>query len=435
MSQISVSKGLNLPFKESADQSKVIERFSQIIAIDLSPFTRLHLRLNKNVGDWIEKGEVIAKDLDFEDRVFLSHVSGSIIEVIRGERRKILSIIVKKGETKEKILPKVDMGLGKEAMMKEIFRRGASFFIRKRPLERVIDANDFPCAIFINTVTSAPYLPPFSHILKGNEEIFAAAIAVLEKFGKIDLFYNDPVFSKQKGCCCHEMIGPHPIESPSLHISALLPRVFVTDVIWVLDVYDLLSIGSIMSKGSVFDKKIVALAGNGFERSERVLIRTDLGARVEEIAPKAPYIIAGTPLTGKLHEKYLRSRDYCLTSFTPNEGIEFLPFLKPSLTKFSATKTTLGGFFKNAGPANLQYDLGGEPRPFILKDVYQKHFPFPIYIEPLIKALLAKDYPLAISLGFLEIEKEDLSLAEYICPSKISLMAIFERAKRDYLEK
>ena len=46
-----------------------------------------------------------------------------------------------------------------------------------------------------------------------------------------------------------------------------------------------------------------------------------------------------------------------------------------------------------------------------------------------VKALLAKDYLLAISLGFLDLDTKDLALAEYICPSKISLMKCFEEAK------
>lgn len=398
MSQISILKGLNLPFMEGADESKLFEKFSKVISIDLSPFTYLHLKLAKTVGESIEAGEVIVRDLHFQDRVLLSHVTGTILEVIRGERRKITSILIKKGSSIKKTFRKVDMNLSKEEMIDEIFKRGASFFIHKRPIERVIDKEDFPSAIFINTVTSAPYTPSFFHILKGNEEIFASGIALLEKFGTIDLFYNEEIFSKQKGCRCHKVIGPHPIESPSVHISALHPISSSKDVIWTLNVYDVLSIGSIMSKGSFFNQRVIALAGNGFEENDRILIKTEIGASIEEIAPKGDYIIAGNPLTGKLHEKYLRTRDYCITSLKLNES------------------------------------KLGEKRPFILKDIYQKHFPFHIYIEPLIKALLAKDYGLAISLGFLEIEKEDLSLAEYICPSKISLMAIFEEAKSAYLE-
>ena len=418
MSQISITKGLNLPFTEGADESISIEKFSKIISIDLSPYTYLDLKLTKAVGDFIEKGEVIVKDVHLEDRVFLSHTTGKIVEVIRGERRKITSILIEKGASSEKTFPQIEMNLSKEGMMEEIFKRGASFFINKRPLERVINKGDYPSAIFIHTVTSAPYTPSFRYIMDGNEEIFAYGISILKKFGEVDLIYNDNFFSNQKGCRCHKAIGPHPIESSSLHISALHPISSFNTVIWSINVYDVLSIGSIMGKGSVFSKKVIALAGSGFSEKDRILIKTDMGSCIEEIAPKGAHVVAGNPLTGKLHEKYLRRKDYTITSLQLNEVREILPFIKPS---FMRSKS-------------LQYKLGGEKRPFILKDIYQKHFPFHIYIEPLIKAILAKDFDLAISLGFLEIEKEDLCLAEYMCPSKISLMAIYEEGKKNYLE-
>ena len=110
-----------------------------------------------------------------------------------------------------------------------------------------------------------------------------------------------------------------------------------------------------------------------------------------------------------------------------------MPFIKPGFSKYSITRTFLNNFFSRITSPSLQYTLGGEHRPFIAKDIYQDFFPFNIYIEPLIKALLAKDYTLALSIGFLDIDTIDLALPEYLCPSKIPLMSIFEEAKNSYL--
>ena len=317
--------------------------------------------------------------------------------------------------------------------MGNLLNHGLSFYIHKRPFHRIIGKEDLPRSIFINTITSAPYTPSYRHIYGKNKNLFKIGLGFLKKFAPIHLIYKEQIFIEQEGVSAHRALGPHPIESPSIHIAAFDPICSTEDVVWTLDVYDLLMIGSKLLHGVPFSEKIIALAGDCFTSGERTLVATSSGACIEEITDLHDNIISGDPLTGALSLRYLREKDLVLTSFTSVKKGEMLPFLKPGLKKSTVTRTYLGGFFQKRKSFNPTYSLGGEERPFIVKDIYQKYFPLPIYIEPLIKALLAKDYEQAIALGFLEIDTNDLALAEYICPSKISLMSIFAEAKADFL--
>lgn len=433
MSHILTTKGLNLPFKNKANEQKVRECGVKTVCIDLSAYTYLHLKLLKDLGETVLKGEPLAKDVHKEDRLYLSSVSGKIINIERGKRRRITSVIVQVEPTLPDTPALINQNQPVDAIMDQLLKKGFSFFIRKRPFNRVISPQDVPRSIFIHTVSSAPYTPSYSYIYQENKKLFEAGVQFLSRFAPTHLIYNEDIFLGTLPVTYHKATGPHPIESPSVHIAAFDPISSIKDIVWSLDVYDVLSVGSLVLFGVPFSEKIIALAGDGFLEKERTLIKTTTGACIKEITSSTSQCISGDPLTGVVGRAYLREKDTVITSFIPEEKEEILPFLKPGIEKSTVTKTYVGGFFKKRASFSPPYRLGGEERPFIAKDIYQQYFPLPIYIEPLIKALLAKDFTHAISLGFLEIDTEDLAICEYICPSKISLMSIFSEAKEEYL--
>ncbi len=432
MATISIKAGLNLPFKYEANPlfTKIIA--SKTICIDLEPFSYLNLKLTKNLNDLIKKGEILAKDALDPSRVYLSHCSGEIIDIRKGERRKITGVTIKVLDIEQMCQTGIDITCSKEALMEEIFSKGLSFFIHKRPFHRVIEKKDFPRSIFINTINSAPYTPSYKHIFEPNVHFFTAGLNLLKKFGPVHIMVNEPCFKGFEGCMIHEVFGPHPIESPSLHIKAIDPVTSACDVLWSLDLYDVLQIGSVAAQGVVFSEKIIALCGEAIAQNERTLIKSTKGANLFDLSNKSKNLIAGDPLTGELNREHLREKDTVIVGFIPNEASEILPFLKLGWNKQTVSNTYLGGLFKKFRKLSPSQNLGGEERPFIIKDIYQKHLPFNVYIEPLIKALLAKDFDLAIKLGFLDIDSKDLALAEYLCPSKIPLMSLFEEGKKAY---
>jgi Na+-transporting NADH:ubiquinone oxidoreductase subunit A len=433
MASISIKAGLNLPFKNEANPliTRIID--SKTICIDLEPFTYLNLKLTKNLNETIKKGEILAKDTLDPTRVYLSHCSGEIVDIQRGEKRKITGVTIKLLDIEQMDQTGIDLTLSKERLMEEIFSKGLSFFIHKRPFHRVIERSDYPRSIFINTVNSAPYTPSYKHIFEPNSSSFSTGVSLLKKFAPVHIIFNEPCFKAFDGCIAHEVFGPHPIESPSLHIKAIDPITSLNDVIWSLDVYDVLQIGLMAAKGSVFSEKIITLCGEAIPETERTLIKCIKGANLFDLSNKTENLITGDPLTGSVNKQHMREKDTVVVGFVRKEDSEILSFLKPGWKKPTISKTYLGGFFRKFRKLQPSQKQGGEERPFIMKDLYQKHLPFHVYIEPLIKALLSKDFDLAIKLGFLDIDSKDLALSEYICPSKIPLMRLFEEGKKAYL--
>ena len=302
MATISITKGITLPFKKKCNEKKIQEIYTKKICIDLSSFTYLHLKINKNIDDNIIKGEVLLKDNHLNERVYISPVSGKIINILYGKRRRITGIIIDVSDLEEKTHKRIDYKSinSKEELLNSIFSSGLSFYIHKRPFNRLIKKDNLPRSIFINTVNSSPYTPSFSYILKDHEELFQIGIELLNKFSVVHLVYNESIFKNFKNCIPHKIIGPHPINSSSLHIIAIDPIQSSSDVVWSLDVYDVLSIGSLAKDGRIFSTKIISCDGDGFNPSDKFLIKTTEGAHIKEFFPNHTNIIAGDPLSGKI---------------------------------------------------------------------------------------------------------------------------------------
>ena len=229
--------------------------------------------------------------------------------------------------------------------MDEFFKRGLSFSIIKRPFGRCINPCDTPRSIFINTITSAPLTPSFKHILKGHEELFQYGLHLLSTLADMHLIANEEAFYSFQHCKTHKAKGPHPIESFSLHILSIDPITSINDSVWTLDVYDVLNIASCFMKGDFFTQKIIALSGDLFAEHERILIKTENGASINQIYPNKHDLISGNPLTGASNQDYLREKDFCLLGYTQLSGKEILPFTKPGFNKPTKNKSLLWRIF------------------------------------------------------------------------------------------
>lgn len=426
---------LNLPFTDFAETSKVIEKSAKRVFIDLKPFTFIHLKCTVKEQDTIHKNEPIAFDVHEKNRIFLSPFTGKIVKIHRGEKRKIQSIEIEKENAESKTLPPLDLNLEKSALLQESFARGAGFIIKKRPFDIPINIQDFPKSIFINKIAYGPFDPPFSYIEEGNKHLFDSAIAFLKKFSKVHIITDKLEETSLENNYCDAFSQK---KSPLLHslssaIAAIDPIKEKNEVIWTLNFHEALQLGALI-KGEVFNEKIVAICGKGFHEQDRVLVKTDIGADICNLMHTPDTFFSGDPLTGKLYSPYIRQKDFCIFGINQNEKMEILPFVKPGFNKFSTSRTFLGRFIRKKSSLKMHFKKTGEMRPFVVKDLYKDFLPLNIAVEPLIKALIVKDYDLAISYGFLHLCKEDLALCEYACPSKIPFMHTFEKAVKRFLE-
>ena len=68
---------------------------------------------------------------------------------------------------------------------------------------------------------------------------------------------------------------------------------------------------------------------------------------------------------------------------------------------------------------NLDTNLHGEERAFVVSGQYEQVFPFDIFPVQLIKAIMTNDIELMENLGIYEVVEEDFALCEVVCTSKV----------------
>ena len=72
----------------------------------------------------------------------------------------------------------------------------------------------------------------------------------------------------------------------------------------------------------------------------------------------------------------------------------------------------------------LDTNLNGEERAFVMSEQYEQVFPFDIYPVHLLKAVITNDIDGMEALGIYEVAPEDFALCEFVCTSKINSQAI-----------
>lgn len=427
--KLKIKKGLNIPL--SAHPQGQIKDFpiTQTIALDFNPFETLSFSLLKKKGDLVKLGEPIAIDKKCLERVFVSPGSGKIVEIARGLKRRLISVII---ETDQKQTPFRQS----QAAVENLIDGGLFPHIQMRPCLRIAHPKQKPEAIFIRAIASAPFAPHPELEVHGHEETFSLAVEALSKLCTVHVVYREGsecrAFTEISHAKVHSASGPHPIENPSIHIQAIHPIKKNHQVIWTLSVSDVVAIGKWLKEGIYYPERIISVAGEGIPEEKRGYYRVNRGVSIEAIVGELGEgirVISGDPLTGEISTGHLGFYDRVICAFTePKRHREFLHFLKFKRKGYTASKTY---FFRNKSPrfTTLRH---GEERPFIDGAIYDKVMPLNIETMPLIKTLMTEQYDKGEALGLLEVVPEDFALAAFVCPSKIEMPEIVKQALQEY---
>ena len=108
--------------------------------------------------------------------------------------------------------------------------------------------------------------------------------------------------------------------------------------------------------------------------------------------------------------------DHYKVSFT--EG-----WLSPGLKKLSNSKAFLSALIPQKS-YDIDTNLNGEERAFVISGQYEQVFPFDIYPVQLLKAVITNDIDKMEKLGIYEVAPEDFALCEFVCTSKIESQSI-----------
>lgn len=443
---IEITKGLNVNLFGEAYYTTVEGILSTTYTINLDDFYGVTPKLLVKQGDTVKAGTALFCNKHQQQVRFASPVSGTIVDIVRGARRKIVCIKIQADEEQEYEMHEVlDVEeVDAPTIRNYLLETGGWPFIKQRPYDIIADPDVIPKAIFISGYTTAPLAANADYVLREKYLKMQLAIDALHKLtpGQIHVSMGASSFlpwDKLKRVTLHRISGPHPAGLVGTQINKIDPLV-KGEVVWTIAPHDLSLLGDLLFSGKFKADRVVALAGSALKSPK--YYRTKIGA---EIAPfletsgvkeGAFRVINGDVLTGTktIPEGHLGYYNNTVTVIP--EGDHYTPFgwAEPVFNKLSATRALTFSWMLPNKKYYTDTNTNGEQRAFVVTGLYEDVFPLDIYPLQLLKACMVKDIEEMEELGLYEVAPEDFSLTEFICISKQPHQKIIREAL-DLLQK
>lgn len=442
---IRLKKGLKINLKGEADKVYASIPQSEFFSLKPTDFHGLVPKLLVKEGDSVKAGSCLFFD-KYNDKIrFSSPISGTVEEIVRGAKRKILEVKLKADS--EIIYEKFPFTAtpSKDEIIDLLLKSGVWPFIRQKPYDIIANPEEKPKAIFISTFNTAPLAPDNDFVVHGLDHDFQKGIDILKKLtdGLVHLNVDgntnpSKVFTSCKGVNVNKISGVHPAGNVGVQIHHIDP-INKGDVVWYLYPQDVLTIARLFNEGKYDVSRIVALTGPQVEKPR--YYRTISGASIKNMLDENSIqgqnnrFISGNVLTGTRIEQdgYLGFYDSQITVLEEGDTQEFLGWLSPNTHKFSMSKSYFSWLFPSRKYA-LNTNYNGEERAYVVTGQYEKVLPMDIFPMQLIKACLIEDIDQMEQLGIYEISPEDVALCEFVCTSKMEVQSII-REGLDLIKK
>ena len=426
---IRIKKGLDIKLVGGAEKVTENAVSSNVYTLKPEDFHSIIPKLSVKVGAKLKAGEAVFYNKANEEMKFPSPVSGELVDIIRGEKRKILALKIEADSKQEY----VDFGskdpkaLKGDELKSHLLAAGCWPFIKQRPYDVVADPAKTPKAIFVSAYASAPLAADYDYVLAGKESELQAAVTALSKLtpGAVHVSVgkssNSPL-SGLNNITLHKVSGPHPSGNVGTQISKIDP-VNKGEVVWTVTPQDLVIIGELLLTGKFNAERTIALAGSSVEAPK--YFKTKIGASIASLVDGKlkgdnNRVISGNVLTGtaKTLKGCLAYYDNIVTVVPEGNDYELFGWTIPIFNKISVSRAiTFSWLFPNKKFA-LNTNTNGEHRAFVMTGNYEKVFPLDIYPMQILKACMYKDLDEMEQLGMYEVAPEDFALTEFVCVSK-----------------
>ena len=429
--EIRIKRGLDIPLDGNAEGEA--RRLSpDLVGICPDDYPGYVWKCDVKPGDKVSSGTPLFHAKEAESIKLASPISGTVEEVRRGERRKILAVTVRRGDDSA---PEAVIA---DTIAEKMKQSGLWSLMRQRPYDIVPTENATPRDIFVTAFDSAP--------LAGNvvpqhlSQYLETGLEVLKSLtsGNVYLAQRPGQGLESKHAEILDVEGPHPAGNVGVQIAAVAP-VNKGETVWALDAATAARIGKLAKEDHADYLTEVALTGPSAVKPCVVL--TEMGCDLKQMlegelpAGEHTRVIAGNVLTGvreSAENGFLRFPYRQLTLIPEGDNAdEFMGWASLNPKKFSV-KRTFPAFLRGLGKKyNFDARIKGGHRAMILSGELDKVFPFDIYPEYLIKAMIAGDYDRMEKLGIYEVAPEDFALPEFVDTSKEEL----QKLTRENLEK
>ncbi len=435
---IRIKKGADIRLKGRPSPQVEAASATATYAVQPPNYQGIVPKLEVKEGAAVQAGSILFHSKEHPSVKFLSPVSGTVKRIQRGEKRRILSVVMDadgKGESRsfEKIDPATcDAQRMKEAMAE----RGFFPFVEQRPFATVANPEDMPRSIHVSGFDSSPLAPEMDVVLAGREAAFQSGVKALQCLVGGDAIHlgsrkGQKFFDGMEGVNLTVFDGPHPVGNVGVQIHHTAP-INKGETVWTLHAEDVANLGETLTSGVYCAKRTVAVAGS--EHASPKHMTTTLGCEVKtltggSIDEESVRIVSGNPLTGSRTEAsgHLGGlhRQVCLlpegnkSKFLLADG-----WLGFGFDKFSLSRSYPTWLLPKSKEFTMDTCNNGEERAFVVTGQYEPVFPFEIYPVQLLKSILANDIDAMEKLGIYEVAPEDFALCEYACTSKIAVQSI-----------
>jgi Na+-transporting NADH:ubiquinone oxidoreductase subunit A len=450
---ITIKRGLDIPINGKAVESIGNSVLPVDFAMIPDYYHGITPKLAVKEGDVVKAGTPVFFDKQFPDTKFVSPVSGTIKSINRGERRKIINILIENdGKMEYATFDKPSLtGMTREQIILQLQHAGLWAYVKQRPFDVIANPTATPKAIFISSFNSAPLSPNNDYVMGSQMSDFQVGIDVLSKIAPVQLGIRHgkkTPFSSVKNATLTSYAGPHPAGNEGIQINHISP-VNKGEVVYTLKAQDVLFIGRFFNTGKVDFTRLVALTGPNVKLP--MYFRLMPGVSLEKFLQDkikgsgAHRIISGNVLTGNKipGNGYLDPYASQITIMEEgNETHEIMGWGMPRIRRFSMSRAYAAPLLESKllkkifGNIRYQWDarLMGGRRAMIMSGEYDRVLPMDIYPEFLFKAMITNDIDKMEALGAYEIAPEDVALCEFVCTSKLPLQQIV-RESLDLMKK
>lgn len=436
-----IKQGLDIKLKGKAES--IIKQEQVVVneyALKPTDFPGLTPRVVVREGDSVKAGTPLFYDKYQEKVKFVSPVSGIVKEVRRGERRKVLEVIItpdEKAFTYETF--EADEKASPEEIKEVMLKAGIFPSIKQRPYDVIANPEETPRAIFVSTFDTAPLGLDYDFIIRRELDSFKAGLRVLSKLAPLYVNLRD-VSDKDMTEGIEATVsvfkGKHPASNVGVQINKIAP-INKGETIWTIAPQDVIILGRLFLEKKYDARIVVALSGS--EVIHPIYYSLYKGVNVQGVLKgnlkdeQVVRVISGNTLVGtKIEENgFLGFYDNQLTVIPEGAEYEFLGWIRPGFGKMSVSRSFFSWLVPNR-KYNLSANTRGEERAFVMSGEYERVFPMDIMPVQLLKAILAKDIDKMEQLGIYDVAPEDFSLCEFVCTSKIESQRIV-REGLDYL--
>lgn len=430
---ITIKKGLDLPINGTPSDT-ISEHTPSHIALIGYDYIGMRPTMLVKEGDKVAKGQALFEDKKRAGVLHTAPASGRIVAINRGERRVFESIVIEKSGNDEINFDAFGEdtlhNLPRQTVVDNLVKSGEWTAFRTRPFSRTPFIDSVPSAIFVTAIDTNPLALDPMLVLKDEMTSFNHGLSVLSVLspttfvchhGKDNLTRVSNLNAHNQ-TTYHAFGGVHPAGLAGTHIHFLHPLARGVTV-WTINYQDVIAIGKLFTTGKLFTDRLIALGGPAVKNPR--LIKTTRGADLADLTKDELYdgthrIISGSVLSGRAYSPTTAhlGRFAGQISVLP-EGFErpSFHFFALGRNRFSALPIYISQFFKGK-KYNFTTSTNGSPRAMVPIGSFEKVMPQDYLPTQLLRALIVEDIAVAVDLGALELDEEDVALCTFVSPGK-----------------